>query len=98
MTKMRDEGTRGESSPVSSWSNAAMKMCRRYGSTGTSTPASRPICRAYGPAACVDARRRGEEEQVAVLMQVDRLADLVREPLEQPDRFNREADVRFVGE
>src|SRR6185436_11903968 len=46
----------------------------------------------------VDARRRGEEEQVAVLMQVDRLADLVREPLEQSDRLNREADVRFVGE
>ena len=33
-----------------------MKMCRRYGSTGTSTPAIRPIRRACGPAALTTVR------------------------------------------
>ena len=31
-------------------------------------------------------------------MEVDRLADLVGEPLEQPDRLDRQADVRLVRE
>ena len=35
---------------------AAMKMCRRIGSTGTSAPAIAPISRAYGPAALTTAR------------------------------------------
>jgi hypothetical protein len=45
----------------------------------------------------VDARGRGEEEQVAVLMEVDRVSDFVGEPLQHADRFDREPDVGFVG-
>src|SRR5206468_12564103 len=45
-----------------------------------------------------DLRRRRQKEQVAVLMEVDRMADLVLEPLEERDRFDREADVRLVRE
>ena len=46
----------------------------------------------------VDACVAGEEEQVAVLMKVDRLADLVSEPFQETDRFDGELDVRRVRE
>src|SRR6185295_6866707 len=44
----------------------------------------------------LDARRAREEKQIAVLMEVDRLADFVGEALEESDRLDRQPDVGGV--
>ena len=46
----------------------------------------------------VDAGRGRQEEEVAVLMEIDRVADFVGEALEQADRLDRQLDVRLVRE
>ena len=50
------------------------------------------------PAKRLDARRRRQQKQIAVLVEVDRIAHLVGEPLQHADRFDGEADVRLVRE
>jgi len=46
----------------------------------------------------LDARRRGQQEEIAVLVKIDRVAHFVAEPLEHTDRFDRQPDVRLVRE
>ena len=63
MTMMCDAGTRPAENIARSI--AAMKMWRRYGSTGTSTPARRPTVRAHGPAALTTMRVAMEPRDVS---------------------------------
>ena len=47
---------------------------------------------------CAHAFRRGQEEEISVLVEIDRVTNFFLEPLEHPNGFDRQADVGFVRE